>query len=72
MSARKTATGLVPPRRSINIDVELNASDDVEVIQSNLKDADRLRIEDESNIGGDPYNSTGQFCYPPHVKKSRD
>jgi hypothetical protein len=37
-------------------------SDDepVRVIKSNLLEADELSISDELDVGGDPYNSTGQ------------
>lgn len=30
------------------------------VMQSDLQEADSLEISDEQDLGGDPYNSTGQ------------
>lgn len=34
--------------------------DDVRVVKSSLQDAAELSISDDPEIGGDPYNSTGQ------------
>ena len=72
MVSRKTVTGRRPPGHSVNADVELNSTNDIEVVQSDVKDVNQLAIDDEFDSGGDPYNSTGQFCIPAFKKKPQD
>lgn len=43
----------------VKIDTDLH---DVQVLRSSIKDVDGLAIADDLDIGGDPYNSTGQHC----------
>ena len=71
MIIRKTASGQIPAKRSVNVDVELKPNEDIEVIQSSLNDAEPLEIDADLDTGGDPYNSTGQFCIPA-IKKQPD
>ena len=69
MATRKTASGQLPARRSVNVDVELKPNEDIKVIRSSLQDAEPLEIDDDQDAGVDPYNSTGQFCIPAIKKK---
>ncbi len=53
----KLATAI--PNAPVRVDTDLH---DVQVLRSSIKDVDGLAIADDFDIGGDPYNSTGQHC----------
>ena len=49
--------------------VETDLSNNVCVLQSELSELDELEIAEDLNLGGDPYNNTGQHCI---VKPQRE
>ena len=55
-NAKSTTTVRKAP---VRLDTDLH---DVQVLRSSIKDVDGLAIADDHDIGGDPYNCTGQHC----------
>lgn len=49
--------------------VETDLRNNVQVLQSKLSDIEELAIDDDFDMGGDPYNSTGQHAI---VKPRKD
>ena len=54
--------------RKSPVAVETDLKKNVRVLQSELNEVDELALADD-NLGGDPYNNTGQHCI---VKPRRD
>lgn len=57
MNSHNAKTDAEAKIESVRIETD---HDDVRVVKSNLQDAAELSISDDMEIGGDPYNSTGQ------------
>jgi len=53
----------------VRVDTDLH---DVQVLRSSIKDVDGLAIADDLDIGGDPYNCTGQHCIIDSKKNPKD
>jgi len=53
----------------IKVDTDLH---DVQVLRSSIKDVESLAIADDDDIGGDPYNCTGQHCIIKSDKKQEE
>jgi len=51
------------------LEVETDLQKNVQVVHSELNEVDELSIAEDFNIGGDPYNSTGQHAI---VKPRKD
>jgi len=43
----------------VRVDTDLH---DVQILRSSIKDVAGLAIADDLDVGGDPYNCTGQHC----------
>jgi hypothetical protein len=57
MNSHNSKTEWVVSDEAVRIEADQKQ---VRVIKSNLVDESELAIEDDVDIGGDPYNSTGQ------------
>ncbi|MDH3612420.1 MAG: hypothetical protein OEU90_15615 [Gammaproteobacteria bacterium] len=57
MNSHKTKTGTVVITESVRIETDQK---EPRVLRSKLVDANELSLADDFDIGGDPYNSTGQ------------
>ncbi len=56
-------------RRTINIVPDVKNPWDIEIVQARLQASKTLTLADENNLGGDPYNSTGQHATLGAMKK---
>jgi len=57
MNSHNAKTASVLSKESVRIETD---HEDACVLKSELVDANELSIADDLDIGGDPYNSTGQ------------
>jgi hypothetical protein len=51
--------------RKVNFNIEIEAVNDAKPARPKLVEVALLSLADEQDSGGDPYNSTGQFCRLP-------
>jgi len=56
-------------RRTINIVPDVKNPRDMEIVQTRLQAAQMLTLADEKDVGGDPYNNTGQHATLGAIKK---
>ena len=66
MNSHNAKTSPAVRKAPARLDTDLN---DVQILRSSIKDVDGLAIADDDDIGGDPYNSTGQHCI---IKKDKN
>ena len=59
MNSHNAKSATAVRKAPVRLDTDLH---DVQVLRSSIKDVDGLAIADDHDIGGDPYNSTGQHC----------
>ena len=59
MNSHNAKSATAVRKAPVRLDTDLH---DVQVLRSSIKDVDGLAIADDNDIGGDPYNSTGQHC----------
>lgn len=64
MAFRKTDPRQAVLRRPVQVDRDTPRKEDVEVTHARLKAEETLSLDD-SDPGGDPYNSTGRFSALP-------
>ncbi len=70
MAFRKTDSYLAALRRPVRVEADEPSKDDVEVMHARLE-ADETLSLDDSDPGGDPYNSTGRFSTLASDKRRR-
>ena len=67
MNTQKTRPAAVAHKSPVQVETDLR--NNVQVIQSELNEVDELAIDEDFNVGGDPYNSTGQHVV---IKPKKD
>lgn len=58
MNTQKTRSMDTARRSPVKVETDLR--NNVQVLHSKLRESDELTIDEDFDMGGDPYNSTGQ------------
>lgn len=61
MATQKTETSGLPRAQPVRSEPGTSDKTDAEVVHSRLQATDEPLTLDDSDFGGDPYNSTGRF-----------
>ena len=59
MNSHNAKLATAARKAPVKVDTDLQ---NVQVLRSSIKDGGGLAIADDPDIGGDPYNCTGQHC----------
>lgn len=67
MDTPKTRPGASAHKSPLQVDTDLR--DHVQILHSELSEIDELSIDEDFDMGGDPYNSTGSHVILQQQKK---
>lgn len=65
----KTREQEIALRRTVSIAADSSNQRAIDVVQERLQASQVLTLSDENDLGGDPYNSTGQHATLGAIKK---